>query len=394
MGLTFNLGRVSPSVFTDSSLNVGIGGSPSGSYKLEVTGTAKVSGNVFLSNGSGNKITTLGGSPSANDGASLELIPSNSARNWAIRANWNVSGALEFVPSTAAGGSSFSTTPSMIISSAGLVGIGSGASGNPAAYGFFAVSNVITVNTLAGVAAGFSDNTYGTTRLYIQNGINGINVDQAFVISTGGGVPVERMRITSGGEIYMGSSTTDKNSRLVVYGSTSDGNTYAFRCYSSGSDILFGVRTDGYINTGNYTSSPYNLVRTGRVMMVDSAGGVGYQSSTRESKTNITNLEDISFIYKLNPVSFNYRKSEGTSNVFTDEYNEDLQYGLIADEVEKVNKELVFYNEKDGVKELAGVEYGKLTAVLIKAIQEQQAQIQSLQEQNQDLKSRLDKAGL
>ena len=48
MGLTFNLGRVSPSVFTDSSLNIGIGAAPSGTYKLEVTGTAKVSGILTL----------------------------------------------------------------------------------------------------------------------------------------------------------------------------------------------------------------------------------------------------------------------------------------------------------------------------------------------------------
>jgi hypothetical protein len=189
----------------------------------------------------------------------------------------------------------------------------------------------------------------------------------------------ERMRITSGGDLYIGSATTDKNGRLIVYGQSSDGNYYTFRCYSAGSDILFGVRTDGYINTGTFTSSPYNLVRTGRVMMVDSGGGVGYQSSTRESKTNINNLTDISFLYQLNPVSFNYRKTDGISNTFTDEYNEDLHYGLIADEVEKVNKELVFYNEKNGQKEIAGVEYGKLTAVLIKAIQELTARVQYLE---------------
>ena len=49
MGLTFNLGRVSPSVFTDSSLNVGIGAAPSGTYKFEVTGTAKVSSTLLVS---------------------------------------------------------------------------------------------------------------------------------------------------------------------------------------------------------------------------------------------------------------------------------------------------------------------------------------------------------
>jgi hypothetical protein len=50
MGLTFNLGRVSPSVFTDSSLNVGIGGAPSGSYKFEVTGTGRYTGLLTLNN--------------------------------------------------------------------------------------------------------------------------------------------------------------------------------------------------------------------------------------------------------------------------------------------------------------------------------------------------------
>ena len=52
---------------------------------------------------------------------------------------------------------------------------------------------------------------------------------------------------------------------------------------------------------------------------------------------------------------------------FTDELYENINYGFIADEVEKVNKELVFYN-KDNT--LAGVEYNSIIAILTKAIQE------------------------
>ena len=48
MGYTQKLGLLAQSVFQDSSLNVGIGAAPSGSYKLEVTGTAKVSGILTL----------------------------------------------------------------------------------------------------------------------------------------------------------------------------------------------------------------------------------------------------------------------------------------------------------------------------------------------------------
>ena len=186
----------------------------------------------------------------------------------------------------------------------------------------------------------------------------------------------ERMRIRASGSVGIGTAGEDSVKFEVKAASTSSLNYAVLFQDSNAADLMY-VRADGLISTGLAGNSPYNLVRSGRVMMVDSSGLVGYQSSTRESKTNINNLEDISFIYQLNPVSFNYRKSP-EPNVFNDEYNDDLHYGLIADEVEKVNKELVFYNEKDGQKELAGVEYGKLTAVLIKAIQEQQAQIEEL----------------
>ena len=196
----------------------------------------------------------------------------------------------------------------------------------------------------------------------------------------------ERMRITSGGALAINQSSGVVNTLFKIRGVDQSSSNYSVIMDNAVTDLFY-IRNDGLISVGLAGNSPYNLVRSGRVMMVDSNGLVGYQSSTRESKTNINNLTDISFLYQLNPVSFNYRKSEGESNIFTNEYNQDLHYGLIADEVEKVNKELVFYNDKDGVKELAGVEYGKLTAVLIKAIQE-------LSAQNQDLKSRLDKAGL
>jgi hypothetical protein len=48
MGLTFKLGTIPLAILTDASNNVGIGGSPSGSYKLEVTGTAKVSSTLLV----------------------------------------------------------------------------------------------------------------------------------------------------------------------------------------------------------------------------------------------------------------------------------------------------------------------------------------------------------
>jgi hypothetical protein len=53
MGLTQKLGTIPLAILTDASNNVGIGAAPSGSYKLEVTGTAKVSSTLLVSGNTG-----------------------------------------------------------------------------------------------------------------------------------------------------------------------------------------------------------------------------------------------------------------------------------------------------------------------------------------------------
>jgi hypothetical protein len=180
-------------------------------------------------------------------------------------------------------------------------------------------------------------------------------------------------------DLYLGSSTIDKNSRFVTYGSTTDANYYAFRAFSNGSDVLLGIRNDGLLVTGTLSLSPYNYSVSGRAVYVNSGGVVGYNASTRESKSNINSLQDISWIHNLNPVTFNKRKKDNEGN-YTDEVYDELDYGLIADEVEKINTDFVFYDtNKDGTKKLAGVGYEKLIPVLIKAIQELTARVQELE---------------
>jgi hypothetical protein len=62
--------------------------------------------------------------------------------------------------------------------------------------------------------------------------------------------------------------------------------------------------------------------------------------------------------------------------------------GFIAQEFEKVIPELVFSNETDGFK---GINYAEVSAVLVEAIKEQQAQIDRLQNENQHLNARLER---
>jgi hypothetical protein len=61
MGLTFRLGQLPTSLFTDASNNVGIGAAPSGSYKLEVTGTGNYSGVLRVGAATGFAVGSIAG---------------------------------------------------------------------------------------------------------------------------------------------------------------------------------------------------------------------------------------------------------------------------------------------------------------------------------------------
>jgi hypothetical protein len=67
-------------------------------------------------------------------------------------------------------------------------------------------------------------------------------------------------------------------------------------------------------------------------------------------------------------------------------FDEGLQFGFIAQEFEKVIPELV-KSDKEGYK---SIDYVKLTPVLVEAIKEQQKQIESAEQENQQIKSELE----
>ena len=98
------------------------------------------------------------------------------------------------------------------------------------------------------------------------------------------------------------------------------------------------------------------------------------EMSDRRLKQDITTLSSsLEKIQQLRGVNYNWRKENNIGVKF----EEDLQVGLIAQEVEAVFPELVD-TDASGYK---SVEYSKLVAVLIEAIKEQQVKIGSLESQ-------------
>jgi hypothetical protein len=180
----------------------------------------------------------------------------------------------------------------------------------------------------------------------------------------------ERMRITAGGTIqyFNGASLYGE----IFASSTAMGiNAY------SGALLLQATGTTrmSIFGSGNirFTSVVYNnTVTSPRTLYVASDGEIGGQSSILASKTNIKHF-DTNWLYDLKPVQFNYRK-KNENEEYTNEFDTELYYGLIAEETELVNKELCTYKDD----KLMGIEYSKLITVLVKAIQEQQTQIEEL----------------
>jgi hypothetical protein len=166
---------------------------------------------------------------------------------------------------------------------------------------------------------------------------------------------------------YTGPDTNFNIAQRTTYGTL--GGTVRFTVTSGGNILLNNVVYGNTVNT-----SP-------RTLYIESGtGGLGGISSIRASKKNIQNIENVDWVYQLNPVTFNYRKKDEDGN-YTDESYDELFYGLIAEDTEPIADFLVNYNEKeDGTKEMAGIEYMRLITPMLKAIQEQQAQIEELRQ--------------
>jgi hypothetical protein len=111
-----------------------------------------------------------------------------------------------------------------------------------------------------------------------------------------------------------------------------------------------------------------------RDLYIRNDGRLGYDSSVRASKVNIADLTDVSWLDDLKPKTFNKKKQDNTG-AFTSENYTQLEYGLIAEDVETVNKELCSYSTEDVFE---AVHYKKLITPILKALQDARTEITTL----------------
>ena len=260
----------------------------------------------------------------------------------------------------------------IVINNVGNVGIGttSPADGltietNSNNYNALALRDSRAYNTSPEAALAFrlkynSAGAYATPALFVAYKDNTTDGNQAggiaFYTNPNSSV-TERMRITSGGNVLVGSTS-----------GVGSGKIFAYQSAASSNGIDSQVVTNNYSTYVGYNSSSqatFYVTGNGQIWAIStSISGI----SDISTKENIRPIPyGLNSILKLNPVIFDYKKDNIGDGVKDN-------YGFIAQEVEKILPELV----KESNESLKTLKMGDILPVLVKAIQEQQAQIEEL----------------
>jgi hypothetical protein len=245
-------------------------------------------------------------------------------------------------------------------------------------WGLYNDSNNLSIESLFSGAINFktaaqstsSVPTTGTTRMTITSGGNvliGTTSDNGDKLQVSGGSTIT-------GNTGVGTGSTS-GIRLFVKGQDTSSSNYSIISYNSSNQELLLIRNDGAFQTGRATLSPYNNTTGGLANVVVSSDGSLLRSvaSSERFKENITdwNASGLDTILALKPKTFTYK---------ADYYkNPELKMlGLIAEEVAEVSPFLAEYENEDRSGQVENVRYATIVVPLIKAIQEQQAQIEEL----------------
>jgi hypothetical protein len=337
--------------------------------------TITLGGNVGIGTESPTQLLQVGGNSGAiaigdgltsNGTSRLKFTSSNSVTNWQISNNDSIAGAFEIMPSTVAGGKTF-TTPVFYIASTGAATFSSSAT----ATSFIPSGATVPTNGMYLSAA--------NTLNFATNSTNRLS------ISSGGAA-------TFSGDISARSGIIDSRVFKIYEASAARGGLYPYNLVlGSGTDYSLGIFSEGEIFMASGGSSTKKLVMTsgGEVYIAGTtdqgaynlqcngtgvwgAGAYVNGSDLRLKEDIKPILSGLDYVNKMNPVSFKYLES----------YSRDrsIQTGFIAQELKEVFKDEEWV---EGIVQKGtnhyNVAYQNIIPILVKSIQELTARIIQLE---------------
>lgn len=185
--------------------------------------------------------------------------------------------------------------------------------------------------------------------------------------------------------------TDDIHARLnltdgfLLRGKDNDSSTLGFNIQNNGTSSLFEVYNNGDVTILNELTVG-NFGAAGGNDISENNGLISHSTSDRRLKNDIEPMEStLDKVLKLNSVSFNWNDRPNAIK---------KDFGFIAQEVNELFPEVVFNAGDEGY---LGINYSRFPAILAKAMQEQQEQIEAkdtrineLEEQATDLNTRVE----
>jgi trimeric autotransporter adhesin len=237
--------------------------------------------------------------------------------------------------------------------------------------------NTIGRNNTATGDHALTSNTTGSFN--VANGVNALanNTSGSFNVALGNQTGVN---LTGSNNILLGHqaganlTTGENNIDIGAHGTAADGNT-----------IRIGSRgTHG----ATFIAGISGVAVTGSQVLVNSNGQLGVVTSSARFKEGIKSMDETSeMVLKLKPVMFRYKKELDPE--------QNAQFGLIAEEVARVNPDLVVRNDNG---EIYTVRYEAVNAMLLneflkehRKVEEQGAMIAKQQKQIEALTATVQK---
>ena len=222
-------------------------------------------------------------------------------------------------------------------------------------------------------ATGFQNTAYGAYALYSIDGPSSasntaIGLDAAFGLTSG------QFNTVVGA--MAGNSFTSGNFNIIISGAGLTTGDFNINIGASGPGAESGTIR---IGNNNHTACHINGIEgtavTGTAVVVNSSNQLGVAPSSQRFKTEIKGMDKTSeAIFALKPVTFRYKKELDPDGI--------RQFGLVAEDVEKVNPDLVAHDR--GGKPYT-VRYEAVNAMLLneflkeyRKVEEQQAAITKL----------------